>query len=201
MNKPVILIDNGHGAETPGKRSPDGKFREYQYTREIAERVAYNLRARGYDARRIVPETEDVPLSTRAKRVNEICNQVGASNVLLVSIHVNAAGNGAEWMKARGWSAYTSKGNTKADDLATCLYDVAEQTFVGHKIRKDYSDGDPDFEENFYILQKTKCAAVLTENFFQDNAEDVAYLTSDQGKANVVWVHVQGIIQYIAKNE
>lgn len=201
MNKPIILIDNGHGAETPGKRSPDGKFLEYQYTREIAERVAYNLRARGYDARRIVPETEDVPLATRVKRVNEICNQVGAANVLLVSIHVNAAGNGTDWMKARGWSAYTSKGDTKSDELATCLYDVAEQTFVGHKIRKETSDGDPDFEDNFYIIQKTKCVAVLTENFFQDNKDDVAYLASEQGKANVVWVHVQGIIQYLVQNE
>ena len=26
-----ILIDNGHGVETPGKRSPDGRFREYAY--------------------------------------------------------------------------------------------------------------------------------------------------------------------------
>lgn len=24
-----ILIDNGHGENTPGKRSPDGKLREY----------------------------------------------------------------------------------------------------------------------------------------------------------------------------
>lgn len=24
-----ILIDNGHGAETPGKCSPDGRLREY----------------------------------------------------------------------------------------------------------------------------------------------------------------------------
>ena len=34
-----ILIDNGHGENTPGKRSPDGTFREYAYTREIADEV------------------------------------------------------------------------------------------------------------------------------------------------------------------
>ncbi|MBQ0142118.1 MAG: N-acetylmuramoyl-L-alanine amidase, partial [Prevotellaceae bacterium] len=34
----TILIDNGHGSDTPGKRSPDGLFREYSYTREIARR-------------------------------------------------------------------------------------------------------------------------------------------------------------------
>ena len=33
MSKVKVLIDNGHGEETPGKRSPDGKFREYIWTR------------------------------------------------------------------------------------------------------------------------------------------------------------------------
>ena len=38
-NDMKILIDNGHGIQTKGKRSPDGKFLEYAYTREIARRV------------------------------------------------------------------------------------------------------------------------------------------------------------------
>ncbi|MCQ2117987.1 MAG: N-acetylmuramoyl-L-alanine amidase, partial [Bacteroidales bacterium] len=38
-----ILIDNGHGLETPGKRSPDGSFREFAYTREIAARIVARL--------------------------------------------------------------------------------------------------------------------------------------------------------------
>lgn len=51
-----ILIDNGHGEETPGKRSPDGLFREYKYARQIAEEVVKQLQAKGYDAQRIVTE-------------------------------------------------------------------------------------------------------------------------------------------------
>ena len=35
----LIVIDNGHGHNTPGKRSPDGKFLEYAYNREIATRI------------------------------------------------------------------------------------------------------------------------------------------------------------------
>lgn len=38
-----ILIDNGHGVETPGKRSPDGRFREYKYNRETARAVVEHL--------------------------------------------------------------------------------------------------------------------------------------------------------------
>ncbi|MCS2601713.1 MULTISPECIES: N-acetylmuramoyl-L-alanine amidase [Bacteroides] len=193
-----ILIDNGHGENTPGKRSPDGKLREYLYAREIAESVERALRAKGYDVERIVHEIIDVPLAERARRVNEICARYGATNVLLVSIHCNAAGNG-EWMSARGWSAYTSKGKTKSDELATMLYEEAEQNFAGQKIRRDNSDGDPDWEENFYILVKTKCPAVLTENFFQDNKEDVAFLNSDEGKQAIIKTHVDAIIKYVTK--
>lgn len=79
------------------------------------------------------------------------------------------------------------------------LYEEAEKNFAGRKIRKDLSDGDPDWEENFYILRKTKCAAVLTENFFQDNKEDVSYLISLEGRRQVVRTHVDGIIKYVKK--
>ena len=51
-----VLIDNGHGSNTPGKRSPDGRLREYAYTREIASRLEMELRKNGIDAERIVKE-------------------------------------------------------------------------------------------------------------------------------------------------
>lgn len=193
-----ILIDNGHGENTKGKRSPDGSLREYKYAREIAIGIVNALKAQGYDAERIVCEAIDVPLNERARRVNELCGKYGASNVVLVSVHCNAAGNG-DWMNARGWSAYTSKGKTKSDELATMLYEEAEKNFAGHKIRKDNSDGDPDWEENFYILSKTKCAAVLTENFFMDNHEDVDYLCSPDGKAAIIRTHVDALTKYAHK--
>lgn len=191
-----ILIDNGHGEETPGKRSPDGLFREYKYARQIAEEVVKQLQAKGYDAQRIVPEDNDVSLAERCKRVNAICDKVGAGNVILVSVHVDAAGNG-QWMNASGWSAFTSRGQTKADVLADSLYDAAKKILAGKKIRTDFSDKDPDFESGFYILKHTKCPAVLTENFFQDNKDDVSWLLSLEGKSAIVKVHVDGIINYI----
>lgn len=195
-----ILIDTGHGENTPGKRSPDGKFREYLYVREIADQVVAQLRQRGYDAERIVMEFSDVALAERARRVNEVCGRLGTKNVILVSIHCNAAGNG-EWMNAKGWSCYTSIGQTKADKLADCFYQVAEEKFAGRKFRKDLTDGDPDWEAGFYMLKKTKCPAVLTENFFMDNKDDVAYLESTEGREAVVATHVEAIIKYIQSNE
>lgn len=186
-----VLIDNGHGSNTPGKRSPDGRLREYAYTREIASRLEMELRKNGIDAERIVKEEIDVPLAERCRRANEY----KASEAILVSIHCNAAGNGSDWMSARGWEAWTSVGKTKADKLATCLYEDAEHCLPGMKIRKDMTDGDPDKESGFYILKHTKCPAVLTENLFQDNREDVEFLLSEEGKRAIISLHVWGIMK------
>ncbi len=85
-----ILIDNGHGKETPGKCSPDGRLKEYAYTREIADRVVTGLQNEGIDAMRIVPGENDVALFERVRRINAF-----GKEAILVSIHCNAMGNGA----------------------------------------------------------------------------------------------------------
>ena len=194
-----ILIDPGHGIDTPGKRSPDGLFREYLWNRQVADLILEGLVSAGIDASLVVTETNDVSLRNRVNRVNTICNRLGASNVLLVSIHANAAGNGSAWMNAKGWSCYTSKGKTKSDQVAECLYDAFEAEFPERKIRKDMSDGDRDWEENFYVLQKAKCTAVLLANFFYDNREECAWMLQEETKRRIASAAVKGIIKYIKK--
>ena len=194
-----ILIDPGHGIDTPGKRSPDGLFREYLWNRQVADLILEGLVSAGIDASLVVTETNDVTLRNRVNRVNTICNRLGASNVLLVSIHANAAGNGSAWMNAKGWSCYTSKGKTKSDQVAECLYDAFEAEFQDRKIRKDMSDGDRDWEENFYVLEKSKCPAVLLENFFYDNREECAWMLQEETKRRIASAAVKGIIKYIKK--
>lgn len=193
----LILIDPGHGIDTPGKRSPDGKFLEYLWNRQIADLLLDRFVIMGIDASMVVTETNDISLATRVQRVNRICSKVGASNVILLSIHSNAAGDGSKWMSAQGWSCYTSKGETKSDVIAECLYDAFEAEFAEKKIRKDMSDGDRDWEENFYVLQKSKCPAVLLENFFYDNRDECAWLLKDETKERIADAILKGIVQYI----
>ena len=168
-----ILLDPGHGLNTPGKRSPDGTFLEAAYNREIAQ------------------------LTLAKRQANGHCTALGKTNVILISIHVNAAGNGTQWMNATGWSCYTCKGQTQSDTLANCLYQAATKNFPGKRIRTDYSDKDPDWEENFYLLRKTLCPAVLSENYFMDNKSDLEYLQSRAGKQAVIDTHVEGITEYL----
>ena len=192
-----ILIDNGHGILTKGKRSPDGTLLEYAYTRELARQIVSILQSRGYDSELLVPEHDDIPLSERVRRINAHCQALGKSNVILISLHLNAAGDGTKWMNATGWSCYTCKGQTESDRLADCLYKAAEQILKNQLIRTDYAhDGDPDWEENFYILRHSLCPAVLVEQFFMDNKKDLAYLISDEGKRNIIDVIVGGVVMF-----
>ena len=192
-----ILIDNGHGIDTKGKRSPDGRLLEYAQNRLLAGRIVTALQARGLDASLLVPEETDIPLPERCRRVNEWCRLLGKDNVLLISIHCNAAGRGDRWYDATGWCAYTSRGNTRADALATCLYHAAQASLPGKRLRTDYTDGDPDLEENFYLLRHTTAPAVLTENFFMDSHPDCAFLLSEEGQQAIVDLHVTGITAYL----
>ena len=198
-----ILVEAGHGAPPltgrGSKQSPDGQFKEYVYCREIVAEVVKRLMAQGYDAENTVPEKGDISLGERCARVNAWCDRLGAKNVVFVSIHNNAAGCG-QWMSARGWEAWTSKGQTMGDKLADCLYDAAQKYLPqGTKIRTDLTDGDRDKEGNLAVVRGTKCAACLTENLFQDNREDVEYLLSQEGREAIIKLHVEGIKAYVAK--
>lgn len=193
-----ILIDNGHGSDTAGKRSPDGRFLEYRLNRTIATRLVADLIDRGHDAQLLVPEENDIPLQERCHRVNAICQALGKNNVLLISIHANAYGNGTEWTTPSGWSVYTTKGQTQSNALAEQLAKAAAKNLPQMKLRTDHSDGDADYEENFYILRHTLCPAVLTENGFYTNTHDLAILESRTGQRSIIDLHIEGITEYLA---
>lgn len=195
----TIILGTAHLKSTPGKCSPDKRLREYEYSRKLCKAIKQALLEKGYTVY-IDIEADDLKmtssqeLSYRCKIVNNL--QKKHKNCIYISIHVNAAGADGTWHSATGWEAYTSIGVTSADRLATCLYDSAKKNLVNKKLRTDYSDGDPDKEANFYVLKYTSCPAVLTENLFQDNKQDVEYLLSEEGFNAIVKTHVEGILQF-----
>lgn len=190
-----ILIDNGHGEETLGKCSPDKRLREYAYCREIAQRVSRELSLKGHDAILLVPETTDTPLKERVRKVNAWCNKLGSKNVMVVSIHNNAAGADGKWHSATGFSVFISK-NASANSkrLAQMFTNRAsEMGLMGNRAvpKEKY------WVQSLAMTRDTNCPAVLTENLFQDNESDVRYLLSDEGKQAITKLHVDTIIEYI----
>ena len=222
--KLTVILGTAHGKNVAGKRSPDGIFEEWQYSREIVESLREEL-AKHDDLVDVfvdipaaeVPLPQQAELTRRVRYVNQLCAHRHTERCIYVSIHVDAASSG-EWKNAGGWTAYTSPGDTLSDILATYLYESAEKHLAGYAtkmeegkkkglygsnqkpFRKDTSDGDPDKEANFYVLVRTKCAAVLTENLFQDNKADVAFLTSEEGKKAIVALHKEAILRFAQHN-
>ena len=192
-----VLIDNGHGKNTAGKRSPDQSVLEYAYNRKMSAELYKRLsNIEGIKPIIIVPEEIDISLAERVKRINKYCNKYGAGNCIMISLHLNAAGHG-DWMSARGWSVWTTRGQNNSDKLATICYNnmVKYQDILG-KPRKNMSDGDPDWESNFYIIKGANCPSILTENLFMDNKEDVKILQSEEGFNAIVSLHVDTVKQW-----
>ncbi len=192
MNQKLIpILDNGHGDNTPGKRSPQfgGNLPilyEWEFNRDIVKRIAAMCTNAGIKYRVLVPEDNDVSLQARCERANRIYSETGGKCFLL-SIHANAGGG-------TGWECYTTKGKTKADGIAEILAFQWSWEFGNEwPLRADYSDGDADKESQFYILRYTKCPAVLSENLFMDNYKDYQFLMTDAGRERIAKVHFEAI--------
>lgn len=189
MKADLILLDNGHGYNTPGKCSPvwsDGsQLFEFKFNREIVKRISEHFKSERI--RIIVPELYDISLAERVNRVNRICSKNKKSTVLLISIHANAGGG-------TGWEVWTSKGETKSDLFATLAFNCANTRLSGiFKMRKDITDGDDDKEAQFQILKNTNCPAILTENLFMDTEKDCKFLMSEAGKQTIANIHIDFI--------
>lgn len=198
MKNVRLLFDYGHGRKTPGKRSPDGRLEEWKYVREVGSSVAWYFRDRlKFDVDEIVPADcpDDIPLADRVARVNKIVTAHKEQQCLLCSFHVNAAGSGKEWLRGKGWSVFVARTASETSrQMANCLYDAAVE--LGQKPRL-YQPGQKYWEAGYYILRNTKCPAVLTENFFMDNLQDVEFLLSEEGRTWVKNVHIVGISKYL----
>ena len=190
----LVILDNGHGVNTLGKSSPDGSLKEYKYTREIVAKIHEQLTKEGIDSYILVPEENDVSLKERVARANKLYLENNKS-AILVSVHCNAAGADGNWHNARGWSVFVAQNaSNNSKKLADCIANKASE--AGLKMR--YSTPNQSYwVQSLAICRDTKCPAVLTENLFQDNKEDVEFLLSESGKEIIGKIHVEGIKKYI----
>lgn len=186
-----VFIDNGHGDNTPGKRSPDGRLLEWIFNRHLAAIVYLGVEALGLKVRFVCEENGDVSLTERCKRVNRWLKE---GDGICISIHVNAAASDKKWHDARGWGAYVAlNASAESKKLATLI--AKEMEAVGVKVRKQ--GVNYYHTQNLAICRDTKCPAVLTENLFMDNLEDVKLLLDEDFVKKLAKAHVNAIKKYI----
>ena len=198
--KPItIILDAGHGAATPGKRSPilNGKqLFEWQFTRELSKRIKATCDQLGIKCVQANTDDSDPALTTRANNINKIVRAEAEKSrqSLMISLHGNAAGNGSNWANASGWEVWSTVGTTKSDEFAKLMLKHFPIIFPGKKLRGHK-------EKDFTLIYKCSCPCVLTENFFYDNKEDFELMMSEQGLQKITDLHIAAICDYVEYNK
>ena len=183
-----VCLDPGHGVETAGKRSPDGTYRECEFTLDMAGRIKAILERHGVAVTLTRSTGNDVSLANRVKIANAI-----PGLDLFVSLHSNAAGSGAAWMSARGYGIYTSaEGDTAGRNIAANkILARAKEAGVG------LWGGGLHHNASLYVLKHTTAPAVLIEHLFHDNREDVALLKDSAYRDKLAQADAKGILDYL----
>jgi N-acetylmuramoyl-L-alanine amidase len=182
------ILDNGHGVDTPGKRSPvltDGRqFREYLFNRDVVGLMLSMLNGLGIRAHRLVPEQEDIPQDIRVARANAL----NKKNIcVLVVVHSNAYGDGKRFTVPRGIGTYHAEGSTAGRRIAG----VFQENLVQVSGWKDRGVRRGDFQ----ILREASMPAILTESGFYTNREQVEYLLDPAWRERIAEAHVEAITE------
>lgn len=185
MNKHTVCLDPGHG---PGNvnGSPDGTYKEWEFTWDMAQRVKPLLEAQGVGV--VLTKTADnyPSLTERANISNK------AKPDCFVSIHTNAAGEGG-WSSASGLEIYTSAGPMTAQRnvLASGLVNAFHA--AGVTLRSE-----PIKHEMYTVLAKTDAPACLIEYGFHTNKTDTEYLKDSKYRDKLAEATAKGICTYLS---
>lgn len=178
-----IMIDAGHGYDTPGKRSVDG-MKEYEFNRSVAnEMKKFFLTYEHVTVQFSHSDKKDVPLSERTAKANQ------AEADLFVSIHGNAHGNGKEWTSAAGIETYVYLSKPKA---AYELAKIVQANLVKETSRKDRGVKTA----NFHVLKATSMTAILCECGFMTNKAEAGLLRTSEYRNRCAEAIVKGIVSY-----
>ena len=156
-----IMIDAGHGPETPGKRSPDGKLREFHFNNSVADYVKDYLSSEGISVTFSHNIRKDVSLNERTALANKM--KVDA----FVSIHANAYGT--DWNSANGIETYIYP---NAMPESVTLASLVQSSLIMSCNRRDRGVK----KANFAVLSETQMPAVLVECGFMTNKEEANLL-------------------------
>ena len=184
MSKHTVCLDPGHG---PGNvnGSPDGTYKEWEFTWDMAQRIKPLLEAQGVWV--VLTKTADnyPSLTERANISNK------ATPDCFVSIHTNAAGEGG-WSSASGLEIYTSAGPMTAQRNVLASGLVSAFHAAGVTLRSE-----PIKHEMYTVLAKTDAPACLIEYGFHTNKADVEYLKDSKYRDKLAEATAKGICEFL----
>lgn len=176
-----IMLDAGHGYNTPGKRSPDG-MREYEFNRVVANYAKALLE--DYEDVTVYfshSDQKDVSLQERTTKANRLAVDC------FISLHANAYGSG--WNDAHGVETYVYQ--TKPKEATLLAEKVQNNLVIATGLRNRGVK-----TANFHVLKATGMPAILIECGFMTNREELNLLRSDLYRKTCAEAIVKGIQEH-----
>jgi N-acetylmuramoyl-L-alanine amidase len=176
----IIALDDGHGLETAGKRTPDG-YKENIFNHYTKEFLIDELEYNGFKIVDVSPTRKDNSLADRCNRAND-----GNADIF-VAIHFNAYMD--RWQDvASGVETYHFPSSSSGKKLATKVHNYliqgTEQKDRGVKTA------------NFYVLKYTSMPAILCECGFMDNKIEAELMKSTAFRKECSQEIAKGICSY-----
>ncbi|MBH8601197.1 N-acetylmuramoyl-L-alanine amidase [Thermoactinomyces sp. CICC 23799] len=180
----LIALDDGHGQETPGKRTPPipqlgGRvIRENEFNREIVKYLDAELKRCGFKTLLVAPTDVDTPLGERTRKAN------AAGAHLYVSCHYNASGG-------EGLETFHYPGSSRSQKAAQIIHRHLMASGVKRKDRGVKT-------ANFHVLRETKMPAVLIEYGFMDDPglDEAAQMIDPKVQKAFAIATAKGICEY-----
>lgn len=212
MTDTLLILDPAHGRDVPGKRSPDGSHEEWKWSRQRIRSIFYDFEtsAKGFDVAVPYLSFEQEPgLSQRVDYYNYLASRY--QTTIMISLHNDAFGEG--WTSPRGFTIFTSRGDTAADEYATAIGMELKRMLPNERWRWDFGlsrdeiTRDLDREANFTVLagyrkngiwSPAKYDGILIENLFMTNQEDLAKLKDDKWNQRLEEAYFLAIMKLMA---
>lgn len=176
----IIGIDNGHGYDTAGKRTPDETMREWEFNYATAKYLKEELENNGFKTLMLSDTKVDTKLADRVKKAND------AKCALVVSIHANAYQN--KWGTHGGIETFAYKRGVLGDKIANAVQaKLASNTGLRNRGVK---------YDNLYMTREPKMPSILVECGFMDNREEANLLKSDSYRRLCAKSIAQGLCNY-----
>ena len=217
----VIFVDAGHGGiddfgnyVTPGKRAfhaeyelhANGSYYEGYENRIVAEMFIEKCTRLGIQTVRTYHPYKDTPLEQRTELVNDYL--LRGYFGYLHSFHSNAisSSNTPEALENTiGFRVYTTTGQTLSDKIAEKHFYHVKDSTPGWKHSTQSSDGDADYESDFYILRNTDLehfpnfGSILEEFGFHTSSKDCEFIVTHRKERveaaikTAVWTKIKSL--------
>lgn len=202
---PLLILDDGHGMETAGKRTPafpDGTvIHENQFNRAVIALIEKDAKRLGFKTLLTALEDTDTPLQTRTDRANaawaDYVKQLESQGIKLsdpkkaaifYSQHFNAMADTWDGSTAQGTSVHYYPGSTEGKKLASCI--------LKYVIQGTQQQNRGIVENNFHVLRETKMYAALGEAGFMDDPREAALMTNPDFQKETATQVLMGICEY-----